>query len=124
VIDDEPAVRAMAQTALESYGYTVLVAQNGQDALELLARNGCEIHLVLLDMTMPKMGGERTIVELKKIKPDIPVVVSSGYSEAEVIPRFQGFGLAGFLQKPYSTVTLAAKVKKAMAPNSGASLLM
>ena len=121
VIDDEPAVRGMAQTALESFGYTVLAAQNGQDALELLARNGSEISLVLLDMTMPVMSGEQTIVALKNVTPGIPVLLSSGYNEAEVIPRFQGHGLAGFLQKPYSTVTLATKVKNAIASTSSAT---
>lgn len=121
VVDDEPAVRGMAQTALERFGYTVLIAKNGQDALDVFARYRSEISLVLLDMAMPKMGGERTIVELKKINPDIPVVLSSGYSEAEVIPRFQGHGLAGFLQKPYSTLTLASKVKTAIAGNGSRS---
>jgi CheY-like chemotaxis protein len=62
-------------------------------------------------MTMPVMGGEEALVHLKKIRPDIPVIASSGYNEVEAIRRFTGTGVSGFIQKPYTPIKLAQAVK-------------
>jgi CheY-like chemotaxis protein len=66
---------------------------------------------VLLDVTMPVMGGGEAIAHLKRIRPDVPVIASSGYSEMEASRRFEPQHLAGFIQKPYTAADLAAKVK-------------
>jgi two-component system, cell cycle sensor histidine kinase and response regulator CckA len=66
---------------------------------------------VLFDMTMPVMGGEEAFRNLKTIRGDVRVILSSGYNEVEAVRRFTGKGLAGFLQKPYSAGTLAEKVR-------------
>jgi PAS domain S-box-containing protein len=102
VIDDEEVVRNLARIALERHGITVLTAENGQEALEVFSQYKDAISLVLLDLTMPVMGGEETLQRLRAIRPDVAVVLSSGYSEAEALRVFSDKGLAGFVQKPYS----------------------
>jgi two-component system, cell cycle sensor histidine kinase and response regulator CckA len=114
VVDDEELVRRAAKVALEKYGYTAIMAEDGRRAVDLFRGQPDEIALVLLDMTMPVMGGEETFRELRNIRPDIAVIASSGYSEAEAMARF-GQGIAGFVQKPYSASTLAAKIAEVMA---------
>lgn len=111
IVDDEDIVLKTGKVALERYGYTVLTAANGLEALELFREASAEILLVLLDMTMPVMSGEETLAELARIRPDVRVVVSSGYNELEAVRRFSGGGVAAFIQKPYTSAQLAAKVK-------------
>ena len=78
-----------------------------------------EISLILLDIAMPVMSGEEAFPELKRIRPDVPIVISSGYSEVEATRRFLGEGIAGFIQKPYTAAKLAAKVQAALHSNTG-----
>jgi PAS domain S-box-containing protein len=111
VIDDEDTVRQAAKSALESYGYKVLVAANGKEGVGLFRELVCEIDAVLLDMTMPVMSGEEALERLKSIQPDIPVVLSSGFNEDDATRRFTGKGLAGFIQKPYAAASLAEKMR-------------
>ncbi len=111
VVDDEPAIRQVARTALERYGYTVLVADNGRAAVDLFRARSGEISLVLLDLTMPVMGGEEALRHLRTMGPDIPVILSSGFSDAEALQQFGQYGLAAFLHKPYTVVQLAGMVK-------------
>jgi PAS domain S-box-containing protein len=115
VIDDEEIVRQMARQALEYYGYNVLLAENGERGLEVFRHNADRILCVVLDMTMPVMSGEATLPLLKSLRADIPVILSSGFSEAEAMQRLQGKGLAGFIQKPYRASDLSRKVKDAIA---------
>ena len=115
VVDDEEIIRRTAKNALERYGYRVLWAEDGQKAVEVFRAAG-EIALVLLDLTMPTMNGEETLRELQAIRPSIPVLLSSGFNEVEAVRRFTGKGLAGFIQKPYTSAGLATKVKRALKP--------
>ena len=69
-----------------------------------------KLRIVILDMTMPVMSGEEALHHMRTINPGIPVVLSSGYNEVEAIQRFAGKGLAGFIQKPYTSAALAEKV--------------
>ncbi|HVW85429.1 MAG TPA: response regulator, partial [Bryobacteraceae bacterium] len=109
VVDDEPIVRNVARVCLERYGYRVVPAEDGQQAIGLFAADPQSFSLVLLDMAMPGMGGAETLKHLRALRPDVTVIASSGYSEMEATERF-GEGLAGFLQKPYTAKQLAAKV--------------
>jgi PAS domain S-box-containing protein len=114
VVDDEETVRRAAKAALESYGYKVVVAENGKEGVDLFREMGSEVSAVLLDMTMPVMSGEEALMHLKDLRPDVPVVLSSGYDEAEATRRFTGKGLGGFVQKPYTAARLAEAIKTAL----------
>jgi CheY-like chemotaxis protein len=111
VVDDEQIVRRTAKMILERHGHTVIVAENGKEGLDLYRVLGEKISLVLLDMTMPVMDGEETFRELKTISPRVKVILSSGFNEVEAVRRFAGKGLAGFIQKPYSSAVLVGKVE-------------
>jgi len=106
LVDDEESVRTMGRRMLERSGFQVLTAADGRAALEIYRARRGEIALVLLDLTMPDLDGEETFHELRQIDPNVRVVMSSGYTESEIIPRFAGQGLTGFLQKPYTTAAL------------------
>jgi CheY-like chemotaxis protein len=113
VVDDEDLVRNMARVALERCGYTVEVADDGAVAVESVAARPSYFDAVLLDLTMPVMGGDQALKEIHAIRADIPVILSSGFSEGEALRRFADRGLSGFLQKPYSASLLARKMKQA-----------
>jgi len=114
LVDDEELVRRYAKDVLEGYGYQVLEAANGQQAVELFQHRASQIDVVLLDMTMPVMSGEDALRRLKEIRPEVRVVLSSGYDEVEAVQQFAGEGAADFIQKPYTPAALAAKIKKAL----------
>ena len=114
VVDDEQFVREMAQRALERHGYTVLMADGGAEAIDVFRRHPGEIALVVLDLSMPHMSGEEALLELRKIRPEVKVVVSSGYSESEAMPLFDGQRVSGFVQKPYTSQGIAEKVKECL----------
>jgi PAS domain S-box-containing protein len=110
VVDDEDVIQNLAKSTLERYGYRVVVASNGEEALKVFGSMKEEIALVLLDMTMPIMSGEETLTHLKALHPTVRVIASSGYNEIEALRRF-GDGISAFLQKPYRSSQLAEKVK-------------
>jgi DNA-binding NtrC family response regulator len=114
VVDDEEIVRKTVQQSLARYGCEVLLAENGARGLEIFRRDSGRIRCVVLDMTMPVMSGEETLVRMKSLHADVPIILSSGYSEAEATKRFAGKGLAGFLQKPYKAENLARAVKRVL----------
>ncbi len=102
VIDDEESVRRVAGKILMSMGFQVVTANDGIEGLNAYRTCSESICAVLLDLTMPRMDGEETFRELRKLRPDACVVLMSGYSEQEAGARFVGQGLAGFLQKPFT----------------------
>jgi PAS domain S-box-containing protein len=110
LIDDDPGVRRASRRMFEVFGFVVLEAENGRVGAELFAARAGEITIVLLDMTMPEMGGEETFRELRRVREDVPVILTSGYNEIEATRRFTSKGLAGFLQKPFAPDDLAAKL--------------
>ncbi len=110
VVDDEEGVRNVTRRILERAGFSVLTANDGRDGVELFRAREAEILLVVLDVTMPRMGGEEAFHELRRIRADVPVILSSGFSEQEATSRFAGKGLAGFLEKPFSPQTLLDKI--------------
>jgi signal transduction histidine kinase/CheY-like chemotaxis protein len=111
VVDDEEIVRRTATSTLEHAGYTVLQASNGREAVEVFEQQHGSVDLVLLDMTMPVMSGEETLMVFRTRYPNVKVVLSSGYDEVEAVQRFAGKGFAAFLQKPYAARTLLECVK-------------
>ncbi len=113
LVDDEPSVRNLGRRMLAKLGYDVVLASDGEEAVALYGERGSTIDLVLLDLTMPGIGGEEALRRLRELDPRLPVVISSGYSEHEVSSRFEDAGLSGFLQKPYSLDTLAKTMRSA-----------
>jgi CheY-like chemotaxis protein len=120
VIDDEEAVRNTARNTLEFYGYQVLEAENGERGVEIFRQNRPHISLVLLDLTMPVMGGEETLRRIREMSSRVPVILSSGFNESEALRRFGSANLSGFLQKPYTSAKLAEKARRVM-PDVAAS---
>ena len=111
LVDDEESVRNLGNRMLERLGFKVLIAMDGQQAVEAFRELHNEIVLVILDLTMPYMDGEETFRELRRIDPKVRVIMSSGYTESEIIPRFAGKRLSGFLQKPYTLDTLTQRLR-------------
>ena len=107
LVDDEEYVRAVCGSQLKALGVDVLTASNGREALAVYREHRPEIDVTILDLTMPKMGGEETFRELRAMNPDVKVVLASGYAEADVTTRFVGKHLAGFLRKPFDLQQLA-----------------
>ena len=115
VIDDEAPVREAVADILEIEGVQVVGAATGAAGIDLYRDRAAEIGLVLLDLSMPGMTGDETLRRLREISPDIRVILSSGYSEAEATRRFTGLGLVGFIQKPYDAASLVAVVREHLA---------
>jgi two-component system, cell cycle sensor histidine kinase and response regulator CckA len=101
IVDDEEIVREVAQNALEMGGYSVVTAPDGIKGLEIYKANVKSISAVLLDMTMPHMDGAEVFAELRKIRPDLPVIITSGYSKSTIKEKITEGSIAGYLRKPY-----------------------
>jgi two-component system, cell cycle sensor histidine kinase and response regulator CckA len=117
VVDDEHVVREIARKALSRHGFQVVTVNNGREAIDFVKTHAGEIGLVLLDLSMPGMNGQEVLPELRKIQPDIKVMVSSGYSETETMALFAGQKVCGFIQKPYTSARLIDRVKQALESN-------
>ncbi len=115
VVDDDASVRSVVKRILAQQGYTVLVAGDGDEALEVYAQNLGRIDAVVLDVTMPRMSGEETFRRLCEMDPTVRVLLSSGYSEQEATSHFAGKGLAGFLAKPFTPAELLERVRAMLA---------
>lgn len=118
IIDDEDAVREVAQDILQARGFRVITAEDGLAGIAKYSEHAAEIDLILLDYSMPGLNGEETLSRLRQINPEVKAVLLSGYTEQEVITRFTGHKLAGFLQKPYSLKKLVELVKKNLPSSS------
>jgi PAS domain S-box-containing protein len=116
LVDDEDAIRAIGTEMLKELGFHVITASDGRVAVELFQREQDRIDLVVLDLTMPHMNGEDAFRELRRIKPTVKVIISSGYNEQEVTQKFIGKGLAGFIQKPYKMSTLTDVIRTILQP--------
>ncbi|MCC6409159.1 MAG: response regulator, partial [Planctomycetes bacterium] len=114
VVDDEPAVQKLAARVVRGHGLQVLVASDGEQALELHARHGAEIGCVLLDLTMPKLSGAETFKALRERTPDLPIVVTSGYSESDALEQLDARNGTLFLQKPFTPADLVARLASAL----------
>ncbi|MGE5247332.1 MAG: ATP-binding protein [Verrucomicrobiota bacterium] len=121
--DDEPDVRAVVRSMLESLGYSVLEAGDGREAVELFRQRHAEIDLVLLDLVMPRLSGEGALAEMRRIAPAVRAVLASGYDESGRIDEILASGFGGFLQKPFRRKELGEKIGEvlAAAPGSGSA---
>ncbi len=117
LVDDDSMVRNVAAQMLDGLGFKCLTAANGQEGLEVFRKYGSGIDCVILDLTMPVMGGEEVFRELRRIRSDLCVILSSGYNEEDVTQRFVGKGLAGFVQKPYNSAKLRITLNRVLGSN-------
>ena len=113
VVEDEPAVRALAKVVLERQGYTVLVAENGAAALDVATRDPRPIHVLLTDLVIPGMNGYELASRVAVLRPSIKVVFMSGYT-ADVLTGFDLKAGQAFISKPFSEKALAAKLREAL----------
>ncbi|WP_026842599.1 CHASE domain-containing protein [Citrifermentans bremense] len=111
LVDDEEVVRTVAAELLKELGFTPVVAGSGAEAIETF-KNNQDLLAVILDLTMPGMDGEECFRELRGIDPELKVIMSSGFSEHEVVQKFAGKELTGFIQKPYTLKALKEVMRK------------
>lgn len=101
-VDDEGVIHIVLKALLKHIGFESIAANDGEKALELYKKHQSDIDLVILDLTMPGMSGEEVFDELRRFNPDLKIIISSGYSEKDVVERFAGKKMTGFIQKPYT----------------------
>ncbi len=114
VVDDEQLVLDVSASMVEKLGYTVLKAQNGDEAVDIFKVNRRKIKMVILDIIMPDMGGGEVYEKIKAIKPEIKVLLASGYSvDGQAIELLER-GCEGFIQKPFTIEELSDKIRQIM----------
>ena len=114
IIDDEEVVRSAARAALQRFGYAVYESSNGVDGVELFTRLHDRISAVLLDLTMPQLDGAGVWRRIRQLRPDMRVVISSGYEEEDVMRPFAEDRALLFLKKPFTAAELGAKIGRAL----------
>lgn len=114
IIDDNEAIRHAIREILALDNIETTLAKNGAEGIALFQAAQGSFDLILLDLTMPVLSGEETFIQLTKIRPDIPIVLMSGYSEEEASRRFTGVGLTSFLKKPFRLEQLLEKINQAV----------
>ena len=114
VVEDEDLMMDVTLKMLNVLGYRTFSAANGAEALEAYLAKREQIDLVMLDMIMPGMSGEETFWKLKEIRPDLKVILASGYSLNEQATRIMENGCRAFLQKPYNTGELSRTVRNVL----------
>lgn len=112
LVDDEQVIVDVARDMLEILGYQVIVAQDGQDAIDIFTQQTDEIDLVILDMVMPGLSGADVFQALKKINPKVKVILASGYIMNRQISAVMEQGCRAFMPKPYRLEDLSTRVRE------------
>jgi CheY-like chemotaxis protein len=112
VAEDNPQVRAVVAQSLRLFGYTVLVAESGEEALRVAGEHGAEIDMLVTDLIMPRMGGVELASHLRSLMPELRVLFLSGYTEEAVTEKGVSGVEGAFLQKPVLPTELGAKVRE------------
>ncbi len=120
IIDDEANIRSLCRDMLEPLGYTVIVAGDGNKGIEIFRQMKDRVSVVILDMIMPKMGEGEVFQVLRTIRPDVKVILCSGYSQNGFagIDKLISEGATGFIQKPFTRQTLGQAIRKAISRQS------
>ena len=114
LVDDDPLLRSGVRLILEEDGYSVLTAENGQAAVDVFRENPDRIAAVLLDLTMPVMGGDEAFRQIRTIKPSVPIILSSGSASRIIRDAFGAGAMPTFLQKPYNAMNLTESIRTAI----------
>jgi two-component system cell cycle sensor histidine kinase/response regulator CckA len=111
IVDDDDFVRMLAERVLTAEGYRVVSARDGFEAMELLAKLGDRVDLVILDFVMPTMDGAQVLHALRKIIPNLPIIVASGFTDNGALRDLLARGVCGFIPKPLARNKLLAGVR-------------
>ncbi len=114
VVDDEPGLRTLAKAGLHQRGFDVITAENGDQALEILRAGQPRIDVVLLDLSMPGLSGERVLRAIRNFRPELPVIIASGYATMESQTAWNAAGAQGFVAKPYRIQDVAQKLREVL----------
>jgi CheY-like chemotaxis protein len=114
IIDDEDVVRRAARATLEHFGFTVFEACDGHDGADLFSRLHDRISVVLLDLTMPRMDGHEVWKYIRRIRPDMQIVISSGFEQSDALKQFAGEPGLHFIQKPYTATALVHAIQSVL----------
>ncbi len=114
LVDDEPVILKVNKPMLEQLGYTVLAASGGREAIEIYDTEFERIDMVILDMIMPDLGGGAVFDHLKSVRPDVKVLLSTGYSLTGQAEEILSRGCSGFIQKPFNINQLSAKIREVL----------
>jgi DNA-binding NtrC family response regulator len=112
IVDDHETIWDFLIEALQELGYSVLLAENGLDAVEIYENNPHEIDMVLLDMIMPKQGGHQTFFKIRQLDPEAKVLLSSGFVSEEEVQDLINQGAVGFLAKPHRIQDMALEIRR------------
>ena len=112
LVDDEDMVLEVGTRVLEKLHYAVLKAENGRDAVALFARHLDQVVLVILDLNMPGMSGGAVFEELRKLKPDVKILLTSGYGLGGQTQGLLASGGCGFIQKPFTIAALTQRLSE------------
>ena len=112
LVDDQEEFLEVGQLMLEALGYTVVLANNGREALSLLQQDGLDPDLVILDMVMPEMDGKEVFSLMRQIRADIKVLLCSGYRLDDRAEELFRCGCQGFIQKPFDICQLSHKIRE------------
>ena len=122
VVDDEESIRKVVQKTLERFGYRVILASNGAEAVSLYAARRQDIALVLTDMMMPIMDGPTLVMTLKAMHPQVRIIASSGMTTNEGVAKVEGAGVRHFVPKPYTTETMLKTIHQELTEPVGDDL--
>jgi CheY-like chemotaxis protein len=114
IVDDDDGVRTVSTLSLERAGFRVVTARDGEEGMALMAQRGGDFDAVLLDMTMPRLSGAETCHLIRQLRPELPIVLTSGYTEPDAEGRLDIRDVAGFLQKPFTPATLVRMIQDAV----------
>ena len=114
IVDDQETIWDFLIEALQMLGYSVLLAENGLDAIEIYRANPGAIDLVLMDMIMPKVGGSQAFTQIREIDPDARILLSSGFVNEEDIQHLLKQGACGFLSKPHRLPVVVNAIRNAL----------
>ena len=114
VVDDEPGLRALAKSGLRQRGFDVVTVESGEQALEILKQGEPRVDVVVLDLTMPGLSGEKVLRAIRGFRPGLPVLIASGYATVQSQSSWVAAGAVGFIAKPYRIQDLAGKLREVL----------
>ncbi|MFP4033471.1 MAG: response regulator, partial [Desulfococcaceae bacterium] len=116
VVDDDEAVRVLGEKMVARLGFRTRTARDGLEALEIFRAHDDDIAAVLLDLSMPRMDGVRAAEALREMRPELPILLSSGFSQKEAVRRLNPADISGFIQKPYRMSALREAFARLLPP--------